>query len=141
MPKSGHCWLYYIVCPCRFLQDAGLSSTAHSHALDSVKTQLQQHQTLLQQERAALQTKQHEFADRESRLRAELEQVSTVHTYMCNGGPCRACVHAQYNYECEISSQSVCYVVLIWHHFSVNLTSLCKIMWYFCDTSIWKLAA
>ncbi len=73
----------YIVCPCRFLQDAGLSSTAHSHALDSLKAQLHQHQTLLQQERVALQTKQHEFADREGKLRAELAQVSTIHTQSC----------------------------------------------------------
>lgn len=80
-------------CICRFIQDAGLSSTAHSHALDSLKTQLQQHQTLLREERAAHQTRQQEFANREGSLQAELAQVNhtsysvghryTVHCILC----------------------------------------------------------
>ena len=60
----------------RFLQDANLSSTAHSHALDSLKTQLKQHQSLLEQERETFQSRQQESAERESRLQAELTQVS-----------------------------------------------------------------
>lgn len=61
---------------CRFLQDAGLSSTAHSHALDSVKAQLTHSQQLLEQECDSHSASKQEFLERESQLQSELTQVS-----------------------------------------------------------------
>lgn len=60
----------------RFLQDANLSSTAHSHALDSLKAQLTQSKFLLEQECNSNEAKRQEMAERESQLQSELTQVS-----------------------------------------------------------------
>ncbi len=77
----------------RLLQDVGLSSTAHSHALDSLKTQLQQHQTLLQEERLAHKTRQQEFANREASLQTELAQVQDNN---CLCKVCEICILCMY---------------------------------------------
>ena len=60
----------------RLLQDANLSSDAQNHALESLKSKLNQTKTLLREEREQMEAAKWEAAQRESQLQAEKEQLS-----------------------------------------------------------------
>ena len=62
------------------LQDVNLSSDAHNQALESLKAQLGHTQTQLQQEREITAALKVEFAERESRLQFEGQQLSDTLT-------------------------------------------------------------
>ena len=69
--------LHGILCfYCRLLQDANLSSDAQNQALESLKSKLNQTETLLREEREQTESARWEAAQRESQLQAEKMQLS-----------------------------------------------------------------
>lgn len=60
----------------RLLQDANLSSDAQNHALETLKSKLNQTEALLREEREQKETTRWESAQRESQLQAEQLQLS-----------------------------------------------------------------